>query len=263
MFFLLRRSVGDFEKFHGAVIEDVWLEHTGVFREVAELGQELSQLGDALLDARVDSKVAIVFDWENRWAIELSSGPTVALDYVKEVHKYYDALYELNIQADMIGTDEDLSKYDIVIAPVLYMVKPGYADKVNAFVQNGGTFVTTFFSGIVNENDLVTLGGYPGELRSVLGIWAEEIDALFPDQKNEIVLNEKLGNLQGSYECGILCDLIHAEGAEVVAEYGSDFYKGRPVLTVNSYGEGKAWYVASSPEACFFRDFICTLRLII
>jgi beta-galactosidase len=259
MFFQLRRSVGACEKYHGAVIEHVGHEHTRVFREVAELGQELSQLGDALLDARVDSKVAIVFDWENRWAIELSSGPTVALDYVKEVHKYYDALYELNIQADMIGTDEDLSKYDIVIAPVLYMVKPGYADKVNAFVQNGGTFVTTFFSGIVNENDLVTLGGYPGELRSVLGIWAEEIDALFPDQKNEIVLNEKLGNLQGSYECGILCDLIHAEGAEVVAEYGSDFYKGRPVLTVNSYGEGKAWYVASSPEASFLRDFLSTL----
>ncbi len=78
----------------------------------------------------------------------------------------------------MISVEEDLSKYDIVIAPVLYMVKEGHADRLKEFVKNGGTFVTTFFSGIVNENDLVTLGGYPGELRELVGVWAEEIDAL-------------------------------------------------------------------------------------
>ncbi|MED4151009.1 beta-galactosidase trimerization domain-containing protein, partial [Halalkalibacterium halodurans] len=92
----------------------------------------------------VQAKVAIVFDWENRWATELSSGPSKALDYVKEVHNYYAALFDENIPVDMIGVDEDLSKYEIVIAPVLYMVKSGYADRVKEFVQNGGTFVTTF-----------------------------------------------------------------------------------------------------------------------
>ena len=65
----------------------------------------------------------------------------------------------------------------------MYMVKPGMATRIERFVEDGGTFVTTFFSGIVNENDLVTLGGYPGELRKVLGIWAEEIDALLPDAR--------------------------------------------------------------------------------
>ncbi|GGH86009.1 beta-galactosidase [Pullulanibacillus pueri] len=259
LFFQLRRSVGACEKYHGAVIEHVGHEHTRVFREVSELGGELQRLSDHLLDSRLQSKVAIVFDWENRWAIDLSSGPSVALNYVNEVHKYYDALYHLNIQTDMIGVEEDLSQYDVVIAPVLYMIKPGYAEKIESFVKNGGTFVTTFFSGIVNENDLVTLGGYPGELRKVLGIWAEEIDALFPDQKNQIVLKEERGNLHGQYECGILCDLIHSEGAKVVAEYGSDFYKGMPVLTENAYGDGKAWYVASSPDEGFLKDFLSHL----
>ncbi|MFD1955498.1 beta-galactosidase [Paenibacillus thailandensis] len=259
LFFQLRRSIGACEKYHGAVIEHVGHEHTRVFRECAELGAELQKLGDKVLDARVEAKVAIVFDWENRWAIELSSGPTVALKYVEEVHKYYDALFNMNVQTAMIGVEEDLSGYDIVIAPVLYMVKPGYAKKVEEFVAGGGTFVTTFFSGIVNENDLVTTGGYPGELRKVLGIWAEEIDALLPGSTNRIVMKESLGTLEGSYECGILCDLIHTKGATAVAEYGSDFYKGMPALTVNKFGQGEAWYVASSPDKAFMEGFMAKL----
>lgn len=259
LFFQLRRSIGACEKYHGAVIEHVGHEHTRVFREVAELGRELQQLGGTLLDARTEAKVAIVYDWENRWATELSSGPTVALNYVNEVHKYYDALFRMHVECDMVSVEEDFGKYEIVIAPVMYMVKPGFAKKVEEFAQNGGTFVTTFFSGIVNENDLVTTGGYPGELRPVLGIWAEEIDALFPDQKNQIVMKQPWGELTGPYECGLLCDLIHAEGAEVLAEYGADFYKGMPVLTVNRFGNGRAYYVASSPEASFLQGFLKNL----
>src|SRR5690554_6623612 len=102
LFFQLRRSIGAYEKYHGAVIEHVGHEHTRVFRECAELGQELVKLSDELIDARVNTKVAILFDWDNWWAIEMSSGPSVALQYVDEVHKYYDALYKHNIQADMI-----------------------------------------------------------------------------------------------------------------------------------------------------------------
>lgn len=259
LFFQLRRSVGACEKYHGAVIEHVGHEHTRVFRECAELGSELQKLSDSLLDTRINARVAIVFDWENRWAIELSSGPTVALKYVDEVHKYYDALFQQNIQADLIGTDTDLSGYDIVIAPVLYMVKKGYAKRVEDFVRSGGTFLTTFFSGIVNENDIVSLGGYPGELREVLGIWAEEIDALFPDQSNQIVLKEQWGALSGEYQCGLLCDLIHSEGAEIKAVYGSDFYQGMPALTVNKFGTGQAWYVATSPEPSFLQGFLANL----
>ncbi|TBL68317.1 beta-galactosidase [Paenibacillus thalictri] len=259
MFFQLRRSIGACEKFHGALIEHAGHEHTRVFRECAELGRELQTLGEQLLDSRVKARVAIVYDWDNRWAVELSSGPSVALKYTDEVHRYYDALYQLNIQADMVGADEDFTKYDVIIAPVMYMVKPGYAAKVEQFVQRGGAYVTTFFSGIVNEHDMVTVGGYPGELRKVLGIWAEEIDALLPEQSNQMVMSGDWGLMSGTYDCRLLCDLIHSEGAEVVAEYGSDFYKGRPVVTVNRFGGGEAWYIASSPEPRFLQHLLASL----
>ncbi|OXM82292.1 beta-galactosidase [Paenibacillus rigui] len=256
MFFQLRRSVGGCEKFHGAVIEHVGHEHTRVFRECARLGAELGGLSSALLDARVEAKVAILFDWENWWAVEMSSGPTIALRYVEEIHKFYDALYRSGIAVDVISVEADLQRYDLVIAPVMYMVKQGVANKLETYVELGGTLITTYFSGIVDENDLVTLGGYPGELRKLLGIWAEEIDALLPEQRNRIIVQDATSGLNPEYECGMLCDLIHSEGAEVIAVYGEDFYRGSPALTVNKFGAGEAWYLATSPEEAFLRDWL-------
>ncbi|MBW5448599.1 beta-galactosidase [Cohnella sp. CFH 77786] len=256
MFFQLRRSIGACEKYHGAVIEHVGHEHTRVFRECAGLGAELHALGDRLLDSRFDAKVAILFDWDNWWAIEMSSGPTIELQYVKELHKYYAALYKANIAVDVIGVDADISGYDIVLAPVLYMVKPGIAEKLEAYVSGGGALVTTFFSGIVDENDRVVTGGYPGKLRKLLGIWAEEIDALLPSKRNRIVLNSGAELPRAEYDCGMLCDLIHSEGAEIKAVYGDDFYRGMPALTVNRFGDGEAWYLATSPEQQFLDDWL-------
>ncbi len=242
-FFQLRRSVGACEKFHGAVIEHVGHENTRVFREVRELGNELQNLGDEFLGSTIDSKVGIIFDWENYWALEYTSGPNKDLKYVDQVHQYYQYFYTKNIPVDMISVDSDLSKYDMVVAPVLYMTKAGLAERITAFVENGGHFVTTFMSGIVNESDNVYLGGYPGPLREIAGIWVEEIDALAPEQKNGVEFAD--GNI---YTCQLLCDIIHLEGAETVAAYKKDFYGNTPAITKNTYGKGTVWYVGTQVE---------------
>ena len=90
--------------------------------------------------------------------------------------------------------------------------------------------------------DLCHLGGFPGPLRKVLGIWAEETDTLYPEDRNHLVSRDFLSG--GEYEIRELCDLIHCETAESLGEYRDDFYAGRPALTVNSYGKGKAYYIA-------------------
>jgi beta-galactosidase len=248
MYFQLRRSRGAFEKFHGALIDHAGHENTRVFRECADIGSELGQLGDTLLGARSEARAAIVFDWDNWWALEHSSGLTVDLRYVQEIEKYYAAFYGRNIPAAMIGVEADLTAYDIVVAPVLYLIHPGYAERLEQFVAQGGTLVMTTFSGIVNETDLVTTGGYPGELRKLLGVWVEEIDAPMAHQQSRVVMTARLGELEGSYDCGVLCDVVHAEGAETMAVFERNFYRGCPALTRNSFGSGEAWYVATSPE---------------
>lgn len=251
LFFQLRQSRGSTEKFHGAVISHAGHEHTRVFREVAELGQELAKLGDALPGARVPARVALLFDWENWWAIENLSGPSKDWTYMPQIMKYYRGLREQNIAVDVIGPDTDLTKYAVVVAPSLYMLRAGYGARVEAFVAAGGTFVTTFMSGMVDEHDLITLGGYPGDLRRVLGIWVEEFDGLFPDQRNAIVVGDAWPELAGAHAAGLICSILHAETAEVVGTYGDDFYRGTPALTCNRFGAGSAWYIAADPEPAF------------
>lgn len=242
-FFQLRRSRGACEKFHGAVIAHVGTEDTRVFREVAQLGRELEAMGDTLLDAGNPAKVGIIFDWDNYWALEYTSGPNVELKYVDQIHQYYKYFYERNIPVDMIPVDADFSKYSMVVAPVLYMVKDGMAESLEKFVSDGGTLVTTFMSGIVGQSDNVHLGGYPGPLRRLCGIWAEEIDALAPEQSNAVKLADGR-----EHQCGLLCDLVHLEGAESLGSYAADFYAGYPAVTRNAFGKGAAYYVATQLE---------------
>ena len=250
MFFQMRRSIGACEKFHGAVIDHVGTENTRVFREVSQLGEELKQLGDTTLDSRTPSKAAMLVDWDNWWALEYSAGPSCDLKYMDELANYYTALYDNNISVDIISAQDPLDDYKVVIAPVMYMTKPGADEKIRKFVSEGGTFVTTFLSGLVDEHDLVITGGYPGKLRDILGIWVEETDALPSYMKNSFSWNEK------SYDCGLICDIMHMENAQALACYDKDFYEGTPVLSKNEFGKGHAYYVATRAGQDFYADFL-------
>lgn len=250
-FFQIRRGIGACEKYHGAVIDHAGRDDTRVFREVTALGAELHALGDAFLEGRTPSETAIVFDWDNWWAVEYSAGPSVRMKYLDAIRDYYTAAFEQNIPVDIVSVEDDISSYKVVIAPLLYMTKTGYADKIRAFVEQGGTFITTYFSGIVEEHDLVLPGGYPGELKDILGIWVEENDALPEGEENAFIYE---GN---QYPADVLCDLMHLEGgAKSISVYEKDFYQGTPVLTKNHYGQGTAYYVGTRSNAEFYRHFL-------
>jgi beta-galactosidase len=250
MYFQWRRGRGGCEKFHGAVVEHSGRSDTRVFREVSELGDELERLGTATLGAATPARVAVLFDWNNWWAIDDAIGPIRQKEYVATVRKHYRALWRRNVPVDVVFSDSDLSGYDVLVAPMLHMVKAGLAERIAELVARGGAFVTTYFSGVVDETDLA-FEGYPGPLRQLLGIWVEEIDALYEGQVNQIVMTDG----SGSYTCGRLCDIIHSEGARILAAYGDDFYAGTPVLTENTIGQGQAYYIASDPEERFLDDF--------
>jgi beta-galactosidase len=255
MFFQMRRSIGACEKYHGAVIDHAGHENTRVFREIQALGEELKQLGNQTLGSRSGAKVAILFDWDNWWAIEYSAGPSCELKYHDEILNYYTALHDLNIGVDIIGVEDELEQYDVVIAPILYMTKGNYDETIREYVRKGGTFITTFFSGIVNENDLVVTGGYPGKLRDIFGIWVEEIDALPNGAENSFTMDGT------TYPAKLLCDIMHLEGAEALSYYEADFYQNTPCITRNQFGQGNAYYVGTRSNSDFYLEIlgnICT-----
>lgn len=250
MFFQMRRSIGACEKYHGALIDHAGHENTRVFREMAALGRELDRLGDVLLDGRSKARAAIVMDWDNWWAAEYSAGPSKLINYCEELLAYYKAFYRLNIPVDIISVEDELSGYALVTAPMLYMCKDGFDGKLRKFVEEGGFFLTTYFSGYVEDHDLVVTGGYPGRLKDILGIWVEESDALPEGEGNRFLYGGK------EYRAEILCDLLHLQGAEALSVYEEDFYEGMPVLTAHPYGKGKAFYVAARSDDDFYVEFI-------
>ncbi|MDD9244051.1 beta-galactosidase [Enterobacter soli] len=259
-YFQWRKSRGSVEKFHGAIIDHVGHLDTRVGREVMRLGEMLERLPD-VVGCRTEARVAIIFDQQNRWALDDAEGPrNKGMEYEKTVNEHYRPFWEQGIAVDIIDADGDLSQYALVIAPMLYMVREGFAERAEAFVAAGGHLVTTYWSGVVNETDLCHLGGFPGPLRKLVGIWAEEIDCLDDGERNLVQgLAGNASGLQGPYQVRHLCELIHAESAQVLATYRDDFYAGRPAVTVNRFGKGKAWHVASRNDLPFQRDFFAAI----
>lgn len=249
-YFQWRKSRGSSEKFHGAVVDHYGKEDTRVFSDVAELGKRLENLGE-LCSTNVKPEVAIIFDWENRWAYEDAHGPNKPNKYyIDAVLSHYKAFWEKGISVDIVDMESDFSDYKLVVAPMLYMYRAGIEEKLRSFVESGGVLVGGFWSGIVDENDLCFLGGMPGGgMMEVFGLRSEEIDSLFEGQYNEMEWNNK------AYKLSKLCDLVKLSTASVLAEYQHDFYANNPALTVNNLGKGKAYYLCANPEQTFYSDF--------
>ncbi|MBQ9783591.1 MAG: beta-galactosidase [Clostridia bacterium] len=252
-YFQWRKSRGSSEKFHGAVVDHVGNEHTRVFRAVAETGATLKAI-DEVCGTTVTSRVAIFYDWENRWAIEDAQFFTFGTDkkYSATCEAYYKPLWERGINADIVGPHDDLSAYDLVIAPMQYMVDEQTGANLTSYVEQGGTLYATYCLGMVDGTDLCHLGGFPGAgLRKVFGIWNEELDTLYPEDR--VTVKTADGSEYTAVDC---CELIHAEGAQVLASYASEFYAGMPALTVHTYGKGKAYYQAFRDTGDFW-DTVC------
>jgi len=246
-YFQWRKSRGCMEKFHGAVVDHLGNENTRVFREVSELGAALAKLDD-VVGTSVAPEVALIQDWENEWAV--NSGAKVYLGnpkYRPECLAHYRPFWEAGIPVDVIDQNCDLAKYKLVVAPMVYMLRPGFADRLKQFVSDGGTAVMTYWSAVVDESDLCFLGGVPGSgLREVFGVWEEESQSYYEHESVGIKMAE--GNalgLEGDYEAVDTCSVIHAEGSIVLATYAEEFFAGSPALTVNEYGKGKAYYLAA------------------
>lgn len=242
LFFQMKQSRGACEKYHAAVIPHANTENTRIGKELTNLGKELEKLKE-VIGGRINSKVALIMDWNSWWGVDYSSGPSMDLKYVDQLMKYYDAIYKLNIPVDIISPEMALDKYDVVLAPTFYMVDDKAKNNINNYVLNGGIFITNFMSGLVDENDQVIMDGYPGAFKDILGILVEETDALYPDMKNKVIIEK--GNLKGEYSCGLICDVINSYSAEVIGTYGEDYYKGAAAITKNKFGKGFAYYIGT------------------
>ncbi|MCD8151424.1 MAG: beta-galactosidase [Clostridiales bacterium] len=292
LYFQIRKGRGGYEKLHGAVIDHYGKEDDRTYQECCQVGADLEAI-QRLHHSKVEASVAVIYDWENRWAVEASAGPRNENMYYREaVEKSYGAFRRQGVNVDVIDMTKSLELYQVVAAPMVYMFRAGFEEKVRAFVERGGVFIMTYWSGVVDENDLCYLGGTPGGLMDVMGLRSTEIDALYEGESNTLRMvetgvsgeSERDSDLfgedesgaknlhvadtfvrngcseslllhgDGVYRCEHLCQLVDLGTTKPLFVYGEDFYAGTPALTVNCYGAGKAYYVCADAEQRFYDD---------
>ena len=199
MYFQWRKSLGAAEKFHGAVVDHGEAERTRVFADVAAHGAFLKRL-DAVVGTTVRPEAALVYDTEVRWALMYSQGPRQTnprtpfdKEYAVACQEHYRPFWKLGIPVrSVIESLSDFTRYRLIVAPMLFMLKPGVVDRLEVFVRGGGTLLLTYLSGVVNETALVLRGGWPGGgIRKMAGIWSEEIDALYPNPPQRLAVGRQ------------------------------------------------------------------------
>ncbi len=243
MFFQWRQSKAGAEKFHSAMVPHGPFEESPASRETKQLGNELRRL-DSVAGSRVQAEVAIVFDWESWWALELPSKPSTHLRQMEQLESYYVPLFESNITADFARPVDDLRRYRVVLAPNIYLLSDQAAADIVDYVKGGGHLVMSFFSGIVDPDDHIRLGGYPQPFLELLGLrvvdWLPlaaggSVDLRFAD---------------GTIGTGTLwSELIALHGAEVLATFSGGVLDGKPAVTRNRFGSGEATYLGTRPDA--------------
>ncbi|WP_225978749.1 beta-galactosidase [Gandjariella thermophila] len=245
LFFQWRASRAGAERFHSAMVPHAG-EDTKIFREVCRVGAEYRKLGE-LLGSAVDASVAMVFDWPSWWALQQPSLPTADLDYREHALALYRALWQAGITVDFVPPSAELSGYRLVLLPALHLVSDMDARRIDNYVLGGGHALVTCFSGIADERGQVRLGGYPGAFRDLLGVRTEEF---FPLGAGERVTLDDGGTAT------VWTELLHPDGAEVLASYTDGALAGMPAVTRHARGSGLAWYLACGLDEAGLRRLL-------
>ncbi|BBI32834.1 beta-galactosidase [Cohnella abietis] len=264
MYFQFRQSRGGVEKYHSSLVSHGTESDNRVFREISKLGHELEKL-DKVLQTRIHARVAVLFDITLMWLVNWNK-TSQDIDYRSTVTAFYRPLYEANIAVDIVHPLEDLSGYDVIVAPMLYMFEEGVPDNLRSYVEQGGKLVMSYNSGMVNGCDVVEYGGFLRPIDDVFGIIVEEADALEPNMSNRIEWRGKshIDSSKSStsstrseiYRTDKWGEVVRLNGAEAIAVYLEDYYAGQPAVTRNGYGQGEAYYVSAHPEDSFIRELL-------
>lgn len=238
-FFQWRASLQGSEKYHSALLPHAGTD-SALWREAHELGALLDRMTE-VAGTRVVADVALLFSWEAWWASDADNRPSAAVAYLDQVLALHRSLRESGATVDIVRPGADVSDYRLIVVPGLHLVRDKDAAVIDDAVAEGAHAFITFYSGIVDEDDRVRPGGYPGAWRDLLGIRVEEFTPVLPDQP---IL------LESGAVASLWAERLVAIDAEVLDRFVGGPAGGMPALTRRRGrdGAGDAWYLATLPQ---------------
>ena len=253
-FFQWRASRAGAEKFHSALLPHAG-EDSARFAEVCRLGEIAGRLGE-VSGSRVESQVAILWDYDAQWATQGPALPSAQVQYPDLAIEIHRALRERHVSADVVHPGAHLTAYRLIIVPTLYLVSDAHAAAIEAAVATGADVLVTYFSGIVDERDHIRLGGYPGAFRELLGVRSTEFAPLRP---GEVVA------LSGAHSGSVWSEDVALAGAEAVLTFTEGPAAGHAAFTryavapQGGSASGVRWYLATRPDRDTLAEIVGTL----
>ncbi len=229
---------------------------TRVFREVAALGSELASLS-GLAGAAIPSPVAVVWDVHSDWARQINSALNTVERPRVTAHAWHRTFWDARIGADVVDAAHDLASYRLIIVPGVFLLRPGFAARLEAAARAGAQVLIDGLSAWVDDDFACVEGGRPGPLRAALGLRCEEFDQLRADERLPIADPHDWFGTNAQVQGW--ADRIHAEGCEVLARLSAGFHQDWPLLTRRVCGAGACWYLAGGLEANARAHFISRL----
>lgn len=275
--FQWRQSAGGAEMFHSGMVPHAGREST-VWTDVVETGRLLAQLGD-VSGSEVHARTAIVWDWENAWALESAIGP-VQWDAFETVAGWHATLFERGYTVDFVRVDADLTGYDLVVVPSLFLGADRAAAPLTEAVRNGSTVLVTHGSGYLRDDGRAYLGGYLGPLAKLLGV---RVLDLIPRGEGPVggepvgASARICGAVTARTDCTVRwldprpaegrplrsdrwAERIAVDSAEVLASFRGVDVDGLPAITRRRVGTGEAWYLAAELDEDGRDDLIAELE---
>lgn len=243
------------ERFHSAMLGH--REHASrTFREAVAFGAELARL-EPVIGTSVRSSVALVVDWDSWWASSApDSMPSDRLRWLDQAQLWSAALRSLGHTVDVVRADGASARsaeagesafvgpfgpYSVVVVPGLYLVDPASAAAMEAYVEQGGHLVIGPFSGVVDPNEHVFVGGAPGPLRDLLGVEVDEFWPIAEGRQFQIETTDRRVLLAETWAEWLETN----DATQVLASFVDGPLAGRPAITEQRRGTGSATYIGA------------------
>jgi beta-galactosidase len=238
-----RSALNGQEEYHGTLVGP---DGTPVplFDEVAQVGREFAKAETVLAGTSPKSEVAIVQSYDSRWAIDWQKF-NGDYDPVNELLSYYGPLRQIAQAVDIVSPNAPLDGYKLVVAPDLNVASQEIAQRLIAYVQNGGHLVLGQRSLMKDDDNSLWTERQPGPLVDLLGGRVEQYYAL----EKPIPIS---GNW-GSGDSQMWAELLSVKSAEtqVLMKYGASngWLDGQPAAITRKVGKGRITYIGAWPDA--------------
>ncbi|MGN0521075.1 MAG: beta-galactosidase [Eubacterium sp.] len=220
-------------------------EENPTYREICETGEEIKRISPLIKGFEKKNRAALLVDNESLTALKWFPVHK-NLSYNDIIIKYYTALYEMNIECDIVYAKSlDFQRYDFICAPALYCVSDEITNALKSFVFNGGVLLSGFKSFVADRNVKVSHNKLPNNMTDVFGITYNQMT-----RPEDVTVD--------CCKAQYFMELLKPLTADTLFKYNHPVWGSYTAVSANNYGKGKAYYIGFFPDERFLKKIMKT-----